>query len=175
MKLKSLLGVLLLLITTVGILSCSNGDKKNQELNSRPSVPSELQDKIKLDSIRLVGLSQEAKAGTDEWMMYIALNSEVKRLEEYTIADLVNNAETINNVIDSLAQTVPKPFETNAVEARIRTLKTHSELLLDNSKRMEPEASIIEELSIKLKLDFNNLNIQLNEVYIMDNSNEVTN
>lgn len=169
MKLNSLLASLFLFgILSLGI-SCSEG-KKNEEKETEDLT--EFQKKIDLDSIRLVELSERTQKETESWMMYIALNSEVKRLKEYTILDVIDNSATIENVVDSLSQTVPKVFDTNAIRARIKTLVTHSKLLLENSERIEPNPYEIEDLSAELKLDFNNLNIQLNEVFIMEETSE---
>jgi hypothetical protein len=172
MKLKPIVSILFFFGVICTGISCSDG-KKGEAQENKAEVPAEFQKEIELDSIRLVELSERTQKVTDEWMMYIALNSEVERLNGYTILDVVNNSPTIESVVDSLSQTVPEVFETNAISARIITLKTHSKLLLENSERVEPNPSEIEDLSAKLKLDFNNLNIQLNEVFIMeDNANE---
>lgn len=167
MKLKSILLNLLLLSF---LLSCSNQKKEDPQEDKKAEISSELQKNISLDSIQPVALSEQAKTHTADWMMYIALHSEVKRFENYTLMDVVNNSETIEGVVDSLSVTVPKTFDTNAVKARIVTLKTHAKLLKENAERSEPNPSEIKELSAKLKLDFNNLNIQLNEVFIIEES-----
>lgn len=168
MKLKSILAGLFAL----GILSLaiSCGDPQKEESKSKKEIEeqSQFQKKINLDSIRSVQLTEKAQKETDEWMMYIALNSEVKRFDNYTLLDVVNNSETIEKVVDSLSITVPKQFDTKAINARVVTLKTHANLLKENSDRIEPKASEIKDLSAKLKIDFNNLKIQLNEVFIIE-------
>lgn len=170
MKLKSLVpGFFVLAILTLAN-SCTDQKKEEVKNENKVVIPTQLKKEINLDSIKMVALSEKTKRITEDWIMYIALNSEVKRLENYTILDVVNNSETIEKVVDSLSITVPKTFETNAVKARIVTLKTHAKLLQENSKRIEPDPEEIENLSAKLKLDFNNLNIQLNEVFIIQES-----
>ena len=175
MKLKSsYIKALAVFIVSLSI-SCSERTDQSSDRTSEEKVSDALQKKINLDTIRLVELSKEASRATEEWMMYIALNSEIERFDNYTVLDVINNAETFNSVVDSLTETVPKRFETNAVKARLITLKTHSELLNENSSRIEPKTATIEDISAKLKLDFNNLNIQLNEVIILeDNTNANT-
>lgn len=169
MKLKFLFASLSVLAVFNLAVSCS---QKKEEPKEDPSTEfsAELQTKINLDSIKPIDLSEKTKQVTEEWIMYIALNSEVKRLDEYTLFDVINNSETIETVVDSLSVTVPKVFETNAINARIITLKTHAKLLKENSERIEPKPEEIKDLSAKLKLDFNNLNIQLNEVFIIQES-----
>ena len=165
MKLKSILACLALLTILSQSISC--GNPQNQEKENEVEDRAQLQKKINLDSIKSVKLSEKTRREADEWMMYIALNSEIKSFNNYTLLDVINNSETIEKVIDSLSITVPKVFDTKAVNARIVTLKTHANLLKENSDRIEPKASEIEDLSAKLKLDFNNLNIQMNEVFII--------
>lgn len=169
MKLKSLLAGLSVFAVLSLAISCSN-KKEETKQDTKAKMSAELQNKINLDSIRLISLSEKTKKITEDWIMYIALNSEVKRFEEYTLLDVVNNSETIESVVDSLSITVPEVFQTNAVNARIITLQTHAKLLKENSERIEPNTSEIEDLSAKLKLDFNNLNLQLNEVFIIEES-----
>ncbi|SDG95425.1 hypothetical protein [Psychroflexus sediminis] len=170
MKLKSLLAVFSFLALWTQAISCADQKKEEPKSETSAVIPAKLQEKINLDSIQTVKLSEKAKRKTEEWIMYIALNSEMERLENYTISDVINNSETIENVVDSLSVTVPPVFETNAVNARILSLKTHVNLLNENTKRIKPNPGEIKDLSAKLKLDFNNLNIQLNEVFIIENS-----
>ncbi|NEV93009.1 hypothetical protein G3567_02465 [Psychroflexus sp. YR1-1] len=170
MTLKSLLTGLSIFALLAQAVSCA--DQKQEETNSETSVviATELQERINLDSIPSVQLSEKAKRETEDWMMYIALNSEMQRLEKYMISDVINNSETIKNVVDSLSVTVPPVFDSNPVNARIVTLETHAKLLAENAKHIEPNPNEIGDLSAKLKLDFNNLNIQLNEVFILENN-----
>ena len=150
------------------LLGCSNSETKTDTGDENVQNTSELQKKINLDTIPSIQLQENASKVTEEWMMHIALNSEMERLADYNLVDILNNAESIDRVVDSLAISVPEVFETNAVKARIITLKTHSKLLLEHSKRTEPKPKEVEKLAAKLKLDFNNLNIQLNEVFILE-------
>lgn len=165
-KLK-IIGILFFILSS---LSCS--DKKNEEDSSKgkANINQDLVKKIELDSIKLIKLSPRSRKITDNWMMYVALNSEIERLETYSIQDVIDNSMTIRSVTDSLSETIPEIFKTNAILARVVTLKTHSELLRENSTRIEPVLSEIEKLSAKLKFDFRNLNIQLNEVFIIQDN-----
>ena len=168
-KLK-IIGVTLCLLA---VLSCVDKTNKTDSKGGKVTTDQDLGKKIKLDSIKLIKLSPRSRKVTDDWMMYVALNSEIERLETYSIQDVIDNSMTIRSVTDSLSETIPEIFKTNAILARVVTLKTHSELLRENSTRIEPVLSEIKELSAKLKFDFRNLNIQLNEVFIIqDNPGE---
>lgn len=150
------------------VLACKNDSKDNtQKQNTTSTQQSQsLDENLQTDTIAVASLSQKSEEVTREWMTYIALNSEIERLDGYSLQDLVNNSETILKVTDSLQQTVPKELKTNALQARIRTLYTHARLLEENAKRNKPNADGIKELGAKLKRDFNNFNIQINEVFI---------
>jgi hypothetical protein len=174
MKNKSALHIVSVLIFFAVAVSCSNQEKGNKADKFDSETSDELEEKIKLDTIQLVKLSDETKKAIEDWNKYIALNSEIERFENYTVLDVINNAGAIGNVVDSLNFTVPKVFDTKAVKARIVTIQTHTMLLDENSKRVEPNPTEIKDLSAKIKLDFNNLNIQLNEVFIIeDNSFQI--
>lgn len=172
MYLKKLIAASSVLIILLQIISCSDQKDKNADKGETAGEIEELQNKIKLDTIKSVKLSEKAQRKTEEWIMYIALNSEIKSLESYTIQDAIDNSSTLESVVDSLSKTVPDIFDTNAINSRVITLKTHAKLLEENSGRIEPIPANIENLSAKLKLDFNNLNIQLNEVFIIDEDPE---
>ena len=147
--------------------SCS--DSKKQETKSKDvSTSAEYLFKLKLDTLQVPKLNKQAKEATEEWIHYTALNSEIQRLEEYTVQDVISNADAISRVVDSLVENIPEKFETKAVKARVVVLDTHSNLLLASSKRQQPDPGVIKELSAKLKFDFNNLILQLNEVYIIN-------
>ncbi|MFO7743985.1 MAG: hypothetical protein R6V36_01220 [Psychroflexus sp.] len=175
MKIKPIIPIVSVLIFLALATSCSDQKKEDKAGNLKGEITNKLQEKINLDTIKTVELSEKSKKVTEEWIKYIALNSEMERLENYTVLDVINNASTIENVIDSLEFTISKVFDTKAIKARIITLETHSKLLEENSERVEPNPSEIKELSAKLKLDFNNLNIQLNEVFIIEDNTFQTN
>lgn len=165
-----IIGIIFFIVST---LSCSDKKDKKDTSEDKANISQDLGKKIELDSIKLIKLSPRSRKVTDDWMMYVALNSEIERLETYSIQDVIDNSMTIRSVTDSLSETIPEIFKTNAILARVVTLKTHSELLRENSTRIEPVVSEIKELSAKLKFDFRNLNIQLNEVFIIqDNPGE---
>ena len=165
-----IIGIILFLVCS---LSCSKKKNGNGVSEEKSNISQNLGKKMELDSIKLIKLSSRSRKVTDDWMMYVALNSEIERLETYSIQDVIDNSMTIRSVTDSLSETIPNIFKTNAILARVVTLKTHSELLRENSTRVEPVLSEIEKLSVKLKLDFRNLNIQLNEIFIIqDNPGE---
>jgi hypothetical protein len=152
-------------------ISCSQHNQ-NSAISKQNNLEQKnlMEEKFDLDSIKPVRLSKQTQQITQDWMMYLALESEINRFQDYTLQDVVTNSGTINAVIDSLAETIPPLFATKAVNSRILSLRTHSELLQDHAQRIEPVPSEIKHLSAELKFDFRNLNIQLNEVFILDDN-----
>ncbi|WP_127846009.1 hypothetical protein [Psychroflexus aestuariivivens] len=155
-----------LLIFTILACKSDSSENYNQENTGQSEQSKNLEETLQTDTISVTSLSKASEEVTREWMSYIALNSEIERMDNYSLQDLVNNSETILKVTDSLQQTVPKKINTNALQARIRTLYTHARLLEENAKRNKPNPDQLKELGTKLKLDFNNFNIQINEVFI---------
>lgn len=170
MNIKPLLPLFSAFIFIGFAVSCSEQKKKETNDTYKTEMAEELQKQMNLDTIEMIALSDKAKRVTEEWIKYIALNSEIKRLENYTVQDVITNASTIENVVDSLSIGIPREFDKKPVRTRIVTLNTHAKLLKENSERIEPDPSEIKDLSAKLKIDFNNFNIQLNEVFIIEDS-----
>ena len=164
---KSIFGLSCFLL----LISCSQQNQKNTSTpQDRIEQQNLLNKKVDLDTIKTVTLSPKTKEFTEDWMMYIALESEINRFQNYNLQDIIANSGTINSVTDSLAETVPSIFDTKAVKSRILNLRTHSELLEEHAQRIAPVPSEVKNLSAKLKFDFRNLNIQLNEVFILENN-----
>ena len=155
-------------------ISCAGEDKKQSDGSEENASSAEQMTKLKLDTLKVPKLNTEAKKATEDWIHYTALNSEMQRLENYSIQDVISNADAINRVVDSLVISLPEVFETKAVKARVMTLDTHTKLLLATSKKQKPDTKALMELSNKLKIDFNNLILQLNEVYIINSQNQAS-
>ena len=174
MKFNSPVAKVMIVCLIVSFASCSDAKKQETRSNDQ-STSAEYLFKLKLDTLQVPKLNKQAKEATEEWIHYTALNTEMQRLEEYTVQDAISNADAISRVVDSLVASIPKKFKTKAVKARVVALDTHSKLLLASSKRQQPDPEVLKELSTKLKIDFNNLILQLNEVYIINSQNEVSN
>jgi len=142
----------------------------NKEKTVQNNDNSRLQDSLTLElNIRPYNktkLIAKADSSVRDWPMYNSLKNEIERMKEYTIQDVLTNAINIESVVDSLQETVPKKLDTLPVLSRVKILNTKAKFLLQLSEKQKPELNKIMKIAEEYPLEFNALNIQLNEIFI---------
>lgn len=113
-----------------------------------------------------IGLSPQARERAEEWSLYIAMESEVNRMKEYTIRDVMANSYTILKAADTLQKTIPKKFRQVPIESRIQVLHAKASVLHQLSEKQIPNIEKIKQTAEEIPVDFYNLNIQMNEIFI---------
>ncbi|RRO16415.1 hypothetical protein [Flavobacteriaceae bacterium 14752] len=148
------------------IIACQNKSNSNQLSTAEKAREDSLQIKLKLKEYQTTKLSPQADSLVKSWPMYEELKIEVNRLENYTLQDVISNIPTLYNVVDSLQETIPEAVDTFPVKSRINVLNTKAKHLLLLSEKQRPKLSDIKKMAEEYPFEFNNLNIQLNEVFI---------
>lgn len=160
-KLYSVLIGLLLL----GFFSCG---KENN--NSDAGLMEDPFEEEKKEAINFpensINLSEEAKAIAEDWALYVAMESEINRMKEYSIQDAMTNSYTILQATDTLQKTIPKKFRQVPIQSRIQVLHAKASVLYQLSEKQIPNIEKIKKTAEEIPVDFYNLNIQLNEVFI---------
>lgn len=113
-----------------------------------------------------IALNENAQNETEKWMIYTAMEAEVTRMENYTLDDVINNAPSILRATDTLVQTIPKQFRIKPVESRIKVLHTKASVLNQLCNKQQKGLDEVKKVAEEIPIDFYNLNIQLNEVFI---------
>jgi len=148
------------------IFSCA-GDSKNQKTdNTNTAQEDSLKLKLNTKKYKASKLNAQADSLTKDWPMYESVKNEVERLEEYNIQDVISNISTLRQAVDSLQKTIPKAVDTFPVTSRLNVLNTKAEYLLLLSDKQQPKLKKIKAIAEEYPLEFNALNIQLNEVFI---------
>jgi hypothetical protein len=122
--------------------------------------------KLEISKFNEIKLSRDADTLARSWPMYQDLKDEVSRLESYTLQDMISNISTLEKVVDSLQETIPKAVDTFPVTSRINVLNTKAKYMLLLSEKQKPKLSKIKAIAEEYPLEFNALNIQLNEIFI---------
>lgn len=99
-------------------------------------------------------------------MLYVAMEGEVKRMRDYTVEDVISNAPSILRASDTLIQTIPIKFRTKPIESRIKVLHTKASVLNQLAEKQTKDLEELKQVAEEVPVDFFNLNIQLNEIYI---------
>ncbi|MGM0635792.1 MAG: hypothetical protein ACQESK_06970 [Bacteroidota bacterium] len=148
-------------------MACNSNDQnQSQDETENQSERQQLKELPLSNSATAIGLSEEAKEATENWMHYTSMQSEVERMQDYAVADVMSNASTIKKVADTLQRTIPKKFQNKPIESRLKVLYTKASLLNQLSNQQSPDLMEIKKVAEEIPIDFYNLNIQLNEVFI---------
>lgn len=113
-----------------------------------------------------VVLLPEAREITMDWLAYVTAQSEIENFRNYTVREVISNASPIAEIMNSLRETVPEQFKTNAVETRLSVLYTKAKVLEHLSKRKNSKPEEIAVTAEELPVEFNNFKIQLNELFL---------
>lgn len=143
----------------------------NQNKNPEPNTGQKIQDSIAFSqNLNIVNaevqLLPEAKAITSEWLAYITAESEIENFKNYSIKEVAANSRPIAEIMLSLKETIPDSLKFNAVKARVGVLFTKAKVLeqLSNKRNLNP--SEINQVAQQIPSEFNNLKIQLNELFL---------
>ncbi len=148
------------------LYSCNNSKGSKENDISQSQREDSLKLKLEIKNYKYVSLSAKADSLTKNWPIYETLKNEVERLEDYTLQDVISNSITLEKTIDSLQKTIPKEVDTFPVTSRINVLKSKARYLLLLSDKQRPKLKEIKIIAEEYPLEFNALNIQLNEVFI---------
>lgn len=111
-------------------------------------------------------LQPEARKYALQWVEYITAQNEVENLKNSTVNDVMSSAGAIAQIMESLKNSVPDSLKSVPVETRLNVVNTKAQLLKQYSSKQEPDAEIIVQTSQELYNEFNNLKLQINEIFL---------
>ncbi|MFD1094344.1 hypothetical protein [Salegentibacter chungangensis] len=156
----------LLLISGLVIFASCKQEQQQQDISSNLANDNlALEENIEVTNEQ-VNLMPEAREEAAQWLAYITAQNEISNLRNSTVAEVVENAKPLVQIMQSLQNSVPENLKTTAVEARINVLVTKSQVLqqLATQRELNPEA--IAKTAGEIPSDFNNFKLQLNEIYL---------
>lgn len=150
------------IIACLGLcLSCQDDSKKKET-----STTSFYTINLKTDTISIDKLSPKALNFTNDWSAYLAIKSEIERIQNSNIGDALNNAENIIRISDSLKTSLPEKFNVPAINSRLKLIETQAKAQQQFFIRKSQDTAAIKESIYKLIQGFSSLNIQINELFI---------
>lgn len=159
---------ILFVFTTLSFFVACEDEKQNEsQLDSEKTTKNDslLSQQIKYPKNE-IKLSQKAQEEAEKWMLYVAMESEVKRMKNYTLDEAMSNAPSILRASDTLMKTVPKKFSIKPIESRIKVLHTKASVFHQLSNKQQKDLAKLKEVAEEIPVDFFNLNIQLNEIFL---------
>ena len=114
----------------------------------------------------ILPLEPSAKEYATKWAAYIVLNNEVKQLQNISVNYLIDNSSALAQLMETLQTTLPDSLESKPVKSRLRVLTTKAKILDQKAHLQNVKPEEVKKLGLEIPTDFNNLNIQLNELFI---------
>ena len=99
-------------------------------------------------------------------MEFITAQNEIEKLNDITVNEVMNSAGEIAQIMESLKNSVPDSLASIPVEARLNVVNTKAQLLKQYSTKRDPDAEEIRETTRELYKEFNNLKLQMNEIFL---------
>ncbi|APG60962.1 hypothetical protein [Christiangramia salexigens] len=153
-----------LAIFALSLLACKNNN--NNEDSSKASIDTvDFKQKVEFSEKQLK-LNDDARKYALTWVEYITAQNEINKLESYTVNEVMNNADAIAQITQSLKNSVPDSLKSVAVEARLNVVNTKAQLLKQYSTKREPVKKDITQTANELHTEFNNLKLQMNEIFL---------
>jgi hypothetical protein len=153
---------ILIILISVGCNDNNNATTQEEKVTTDPAA---LEKPLNLKK-QQVSLLPEAQIITSEWLAYITAQNEIENLKKYSLKDVISNASPIAEIMQNLRETVPDTIKNNAVMSRVTVLYTKAKVLEQqaNSRTIQPKQ--IAATAQELPVDFNNLKIQINEIFL---------
>ncbi len=163
LKTKRLVSYFVILVCSISSTSCQTEEKSSDENDNIKTI---YEQKISQDFIKMVALSPEAEAITTDWEAYLAIRTELERTQNMTLGEVLNNAENIVRISDSLQTKLPDTFQVDQIKARLKLIETQAKIQQQLLARRIEDTVAIKQSIYKLLQGFNSLNIQINERFI---------
>lgn len=156
---------LLFLFISLLLLGCNQN--KNSESNKEQNIEDSIafSQNLRTPEAKVL-LLPEARAITSEWLAFITAESEIENFKNYSVKEVAANSRPIAEIMLSLKETIPDSLKFNAVKARVGVLYTKAKVLEQLSHKRNLNPSEINVLAQQIPAEFNNLKIQLNELFL---------
>lgn len=156
-----------LFIVLIGFKSCKDADENQESHRAYLEKHAEaFAKKFDLSTIPNSTLNQEAQNATSNWTEFLAAQSEIENIKNYSLQKLINNSDNLSRAAASLMDSIPDKFDKTPVESRINVLITKTKILNQYAQRNVVDTTIIQHSGQDIYKAFGNLKVQLNEVFL---------
>lgn len=152
-----------LFIVALSIISCRTEHDAEDSAKDAADTTA-FQEEIKTEE-ELETLEPEARNFALNWVEFITAQNEIEKLKGSKVGDVMNNSGAIAQIMQSLKTSLPDSLKSIPVEARLNVVNTKAQLLNQYSHKQEPDAEAISQTASELYTEFNNLKLQMNEIF----------
>lgn len=150
-----------------GLSGCKDSkDKNEKEVSYLEKNAKTFSQKIDLKGIDRVSLSSKAEKACSDWIEYLTVKSEIRKLQDFTLQDLISDSGNLLKSVEQLQKTIPENLNAIPVQSRIVVLLTKAHVLDQETQRHKIDAQKIEKSGQDIFKAFTDLKIQLNEVFL---------
>lgn len=153
----------LFILIAASMMSCKNGQEPETTAQVEQDTTA-FKAEIKT-SRNSVPLDPEAREYALHWVEYITAQNEVEDLHRSTVREIMDKSAVISQIMQSLQSSVPDSLQSVPVLARLNVVSTKAQLLDQYSHKREPDAEAISRTASELYDEFNNLKLQMNEIF----------
>lgn len=147
-------------------LGISCGEEQSAPTPSNASTSGKFSEELQVTTNRRVNLLPEARAEVSQWLAYATAQNEIETLRSSTGEEIMDSANSIMQIMESLQSSVPQNLQTPAVMARTNVLLTKAKVLHQFSNKKEKDPSELFEVANELIVEFDNFKLQLNELFL---------
>lgn len=153
------------LLLALSFISCDQQSEQGSAPAATVADTTAFEQKLQLEEAP-VSLLPEADEITSEWLAYIIAQDEIQNLRNYSVREAAQAAEPLAEIMKNLMETAPPGLETNAVKARLAVLYTKAKVLEQQANQRKPDPEKIALVATQLVREFNNLKVQINEIFL---------
>ncbi|WP_111540788.1 hypothetical protein [Mesonia algae] len=148
-------------------ISCNSDQKEEKALqNFQEKKAAQLKENISISNIKSVSLSAEAKDSVSQWPEYLTFENEIAGLQNSSIQEIVNTSNNLKETSAALISTIPPIFKEIPIQTRINVMYTKASVLVQESSKTNFDNKVITQKTKELIIAFQDLKIQLNEVFL---------
>ncbi|MFV8225167.1 hypothetical protein [Christiangramia aquimixticola] len=157
---KHLISVFIL----ITLFSCKP-DSEGNNANMKKVDSLSFQQKIQIDD-RQYALDPEAREYALNWVEFITAQNEIRNMENATLKEVMRNSASTAQIMESLITSLPDSLRSVSVEARLNVVNTKAQLLKQYAHKRNPDVNNIKRTTQELYSEFNNLKLQMNELFL---------
>lgn len=153
-------------ILATGILvGCRNADSGSPETTETEQT-SHWDEDISLQKIKEVDLLPETDEQASDWPEFLSAKSEIDKIKSTTRQQFLNDNDNLAQAIFSLNDSIPDIFKNKPIQARLKVLSTLAHVSQQNISRSDRSPELINQDARSIFEAFQNLKIQLNEIFV---------
>lgn len=154
----------LFIVLALFVFSCKKEGDKSAKISSENN--SKFKEQLQVTSNRKVTLLPDAREEVSQWLAYATAQNEIESLRTSTGLEILDTANNLMQIMESLKTSIPENLKTTAVNSRTNVLFTKAQILNQLANKKEKNADELFKVANELIVEFDNFKLQLNELFL---------